>query len=66
MVSEKNELWEKVGRECLETAISVLENETAPTEGAAETVKILVETAIKINYLNFRWDGYKRKFGPSF
>lgn len=59
-------LWEQVGNECLNKAFSRLKEETAPTVETAETVRILVETAIKIDELNLCWEERSRSFAAAF
>lgn len=51
----KENLWEKVGNQCLARAITVLERETVPTAATVETVKTLVDVAISIDSLNLCW-----------
>lgn len=48
-------LWAQVGNKCLSCALALLESETVPAAGTAETVRILVETAVSIDSLNLRW-----------
>lgn len=55
MEDKKVNLWKQVGNQCLKSAFSLLEKETAPTEATVETVKSLVETAISIDMLNLQW-----------
>ena len=42
-------LWAQVGNKCLSCALALLESETVPAAGTAETVRILVETAVYFN-----------------
>ncbi len=47
-------MWETVKNKCLTQASAALDTKTASTAGTAETVKVLVETAIVIELLNLR------------
>ena len=59
-------LWEKVGNECLNKALSLLQKETAPTVETAEAVQILTKTAIDIDDLNLRWAEKSRSYAAVF
>lgn len=45
-MTEEINLWEKVGTGCLNKALELLEDETAPTAATVETVKRLMEAAV--------------------
>ena len=49
-------LWFRVGNQCLSKAATLLDEETVPTAATAETVRELVETAISIDKLNLLWE----------
>lgn len=61
MPTEKD-LWTEVGNKCLRRASELLDDKTAPAAATAETVKVLVETAISMDMLNLRWAAQKRAF----
>ena len=52
---EVNNLWEQVGNRCLEHALNLLDEKTAPTAATVETVKGLVDVALSIDMLNLHW-----------
>lgn len=55
ILKEEN-LWEQVGNGCLLKARAMLESETIPTAATVRMVRTLVETAIAIDAINFRYD----------
>ena len=48
-------LWEKIGNECLNKANKILQERTALDTEDARTVRELVDIAIAIDVLNLRW-----------
>lgn len=54
--TEPENLWEEIGNECLLKALALLKSETVPTAATVESVRTLVETALAIDALNFRYD----------
>lgn len=61
--TESENLWEEIGNECLLKALALLKSETVPTAATVETVRALVETALAIDTLNFRYD-HENQFLP--
>lgn len=59
MPTEKD-LWTEVGNKCLRRASELLDDKTAPAAATAETVKVLVETAISMDMLNLHWAAQSR------
>lgn len=55
-------LFDGIGNLCLKKAKELLDAETAPTAATAETVHVLVHTAIEIDMLNLRW-AEQNRFG---
>ena len=63
----KNEsLWEQVGNKCLECALTLLDEETAPDINKTRAVENLVATAVSIDLLNLRWAKQTRYAGAVF
>lgn len=48
-------LWEMVGNECLEKALTMLDGKAVLSAEEAEAVRVLVETAIAIDRLDLSW-----------
>ena len=58
-MNEKNiNLWEQVGNGCLQKADLLLKKENIPTAETVEMICRLVSTAIEIDTLNLRWEGW--------
>ena len=64
MPTEKD-LWTEVGNKCLRRASELLDDKTAPAAATAETVKVLVETAISMDMLNLHWAAQSRSTSSS-
>lgn len=61
-----NNLWEQVGNRCLEHALNLLDEKTAPTAATVQTVKGLVDVALSIDMLNLHWaQHWEQKTGYS-
>lgn len=58
------DIWESVGNKALKLAEDILNKETAPTAETVETVKDLVEIAVKIDTLNLLW-AQKTRYGEA-
>lgn len=65
MPTEKD-LWTEVGNKCLQRASELLDDKTAPAAATAETVKVLVETAISMDMLNLHWSAKSRSAERAF
>ena len=52
--------WHEAGELCLDNAIALLKDETAPAAVTAEAVKTLIEAAVSIDLLNLRWEEQSR------
>ena len=63
---EEKSMWEEVGNKCLERAAELLDEKTAPAAVTAETVKLLVETAILIDLLNLQWEQKSQSAAQAF
>lgn len=48
-------LWERVGNECLEKALTMLDGKAVLSAEEAEAVRVLVETAIAVDRLDLSW-----------
>lgn len=48
-------LWERVGNECLEKALTMLDGKAVLSAEEAEAVRVLVKTAIAIDRLDLSW-----------
>ncbi|MCI9402226.1 MAG: hypothetical protein HFF04_00945 [Oscillospiraceae bacterium] len=55
MENKENNLWVEVGNACLKKALALLNEETAPTAATAETVALLVKTALQLDEADYRW-----------
>ena len=51
-------LWEQVGNGCLQKADLLLKKEDFPNVETVEMICRLVSTAIEIDTLNLRWEGW--------
>lgn len=58
------DIWERVGNKALKLADDILDKETAPTVETVETVRGLVEIAVKIDTLNLLWE-QKTRYGEA-
>lgn len=59
-------LWDCIGNLSLKKAKELLDAETVPTAATAETVHVLVHTAIEIDTLNLHWEERSRFGGAVF
>lgn len=58
------DIWEKVGNKALKLAEAILDKETVPTAETVETVRGLVDIAVKIDTLNLLW-AQKTRYGEA-
>ena len=59
---ENENLWEKAGNLCLDLAIKILSEETAPTAETVEAAQKLINMAISMDMLNLRWKTESRSY----
>lgn len=57
------DLWSKIGNQCLKIADEMIHKEHIPTAETAGVVKSLVETAAVIDTINLRWAEQSRFCG---